>query len=223
MDHRETARRHACADRGREGWYHQAGRPDRDRAPTRRKPWRRWRLPARSASAGGIGGSKPAGWPDCTTATGTVHGGIAKAGTATALHQIDNAGIAVAAIRAALVWASQAFRRRGARRSVAGVACSCLHGRLAALVPGHVSFGLMAAIIPGQGEVLADAPVRHWGPTHIIVGMKQAKDTAEFLRPLLPLRRQPMGGGRARAAFRPPRGGDHCGVRRDCTSWPDGG
>ena len=25
-----------------------------------------------------------------------------------------------------------------------------------------------------------------WGPTHLIVGMKQAKDTAEFLRPLLP-------------------------------------
>jgi dihydrofolate synthase/folylpolyglutamate synthase len=39
---------------------------------------------------------------------------------------------------------------------------------------------------PGAGEVLA-AVLDGWpGPTHLIVGMKQAKDTAEFLRPLLP-------------------------------------
>jgi dihydrofolate synthase/folylpolyglutamate synthase len=40
---------------------------------------------------------------------------------------------------------------------------------------------------PGAGVVLAEH-LKGWGdrPVHLIVGMKQAKDSAEFLRPLLP-------------------------------------
>ena len=59
-----------------------------------------------------------------------------------------------------------------------------LHGRLAALVSER-ELWLDGGHNPGAGEILA-AHLSKWGPTHLIVGMKQAKDTAEFLRPLLP-------------------------------------
>ena len=41
---------------------------------------------------------------------------------------------------------------------------------------------------PGGGLALADQ-LATWRdrPTHVIVGMKQSKDTTEFLRPLIPL------------------------------------
>ena len=51
-------------------------------------------------------------------------------------------------------------------------------------VPGH-ELWLDGGHNPGAGEALA-VQLAAWGPTHLIVGMKQAKDTAEFLRPLLP-------------------------------------
>ncbi len=96
-------------------------------------------------------------------------------------HQVDNAGIAVAAIRAAKLgiadYAGLAQARWPAR-------LQRLHGRLASLVPGR-ELWLDGGHNPGAGEVLA-AQLAEWGPTHLIVGMKQAKDTGEFLRPLLP-------------------------------------
>ena len=98
-------------------------------------------------------------------------------------HQIDNAGIAVAAIRAASLgiadFSGLAHARWPAR-------LQRLHGALAALVPGR-ELWLDGGHNPGAGDVLA-AVIAEWnGPTHLIIGMKQAKDTAEFLRPLLPL------------------------------------
>ncbi len=96
-------------------------------------------------------------------------------------HQIDNAGIAVAAIRAAGLgiteFAGLAQARWPAR-------LQRLHGHLAALVPDR-ELWLDGGHNPGGGEALA-AQLAEWGPTHLLVGMKQAKDTAEFLRPLLP-------------------------------------
>lgn len=96
-------------------------------------------------------------------------------------HQIDNAGIAVAAIRAG----------RLPVPSFGGIAHAAwparmqrLHGPVAALAPGHEVW-LDGGHNPGAGEMLADH-LAQWGPAHLIVGMKQAKDTAEFLRPLLP-------------------------------------
>ncbi len=98
-------------------------------------------------------------------------------------HQIDNAGIAVAAVRAAglqlpdrafaglaaAVWPARLQRLTGAVAAMAG-------GRTVWLDGGHN---------PGGGEALAEF-LRDTGPAHLVVGMKQSKDTAEFLRPLLP-------------------------------------
>ncbi len=96
-------------------------------------------------------------------------------------HQHDNAGIAVAALRAALP---------GLRDFTGLVRASWpgrlqhLHGRLAARAPGH-EIWLDGGHNPGAGEMLA-SHLSERGPAHVIVGMKQSKDTAEFLRPLLP-------------------------------------
>ncbi len=108
-------------------------------------------------------------------------------------HQTDNAGIAVAALRATLpvlgpvlgptpetAWAGLARAEWPARLQRLG-------GRLARLAPPDWEVWLDGGHNPGAGEALA----RHaagWAdrPLYLIVGMKQAKDTAEFLRPLLP-------------------------------------
>ena len=96
-------------------------------------------------------------------------------------HQIDNAGIAVAAIRAARLGVTDYAGLAGAHWPAR---MQRLHGRLAALAPGREVW-LDGGHNPGAGEMLA-AHIAGWGPTHLIVGMKQSKDTAEFLRPLLP-------------------------------------
>jgi dihydrofolate synthase/folylpolyglutamate synthase len=100
------------------------------------------------------------------------------------LFQLDNAGIALTALRAAAVphapggialaeWAARLQR---------------LHGRLAGLLPPDWELWLDGGHNPGAGVVLAEH-LRGWSDrsVHLVVGMKQAKDSAEFLRPLLPL------------------------------------
>jgi dihydrofolate synthase/folylpolyglutamate synthase len=97
-------------------------------------------------------------------------------------HQVDNAGIAVATIRAARVGVAA---YDGLGRAAWPARLQRLHGSVAAMAPGREVW-LDGGHNPGAGEVLA-AVLDGWpGPTHLIVGMKQAKDTAEFLRPLLP-------------------------------------
>ena len=96
-------------------------------------------------------------------------------------HQIDNAGIAVAAIRAARLGIAD---YAGLAQAQWPARLQRLHGRLAALVPDH-ELWLDGGHNPGAGEALA-VHLAAWGPTHLIIGMKQSKDTAEFLRPLLP-------------------------------------
>ncbi len=100
-------------------------------------------------------------------------------------HQHDNAGIAVAALRAYgpvsdAAWSGVAQAEWPAR-------LQRLHGRLAAALPGSWELWLDGGHNPGGGTALAQH-LRSWSdrPVHLIVGMKQAKDTAEFLRPLLP-------------------------------------
>jgi dihydrofolate synthase/folylpolyglutamate synthase len=97
--------------------------------------------------------------------------------------QLDNAGIAVAALRAS-----------GLPMDVSGIAAAewparlqRLHGRLAALLPADWELWLDGGHNPGAGAVLAEH-VRSWSdrPVHIVVGMKQSKDATEFLRPLVP-------------------------------------
>ena len=96
-------------------------------------------------------------------------------------HQVDNAGIAVAAIRAAGLgirdWS-------GLARAIWPARLQRLRGRLAEASPEH-ELWLDGGHNPGAGTMLAAHLAEH-GPAHLIVGMKQSKDTAEFLRPLLP-------------------------------------
>jgi dihydrofolate synthase / folylpolyglutamate synthase len=98
-------------------------------------------------------------------------------------HQVDNAGIAVAALRAAGLGLPEAAFA-GLARAEWPARLQRLTGAVAAMAPGRTVV-LDGGHNPGGGEVLA-AYLAEWGPAHIIVGMKQAKDTAEFLRPLLP-------------------------------------
>jgi len=97
-------------------------------------------------------------------------------------YQIDNAGIALASLRVG-----------GLRHDPAGIAAAVwparmqrLTGRLAAAIPLGWSLWLDGGHNPGAGIVLADH-LASWAdqPVHLLVGMKQSKDAAEFLRPLL--------------------------------------
>jgi dihydrofolate synthase/folylpolyglutamate synthase len=100
------------------------------------------------------------------------------------LFQQDNAGIAVTTLRAT-----------GLRHDLAGLTraewparLQRLHGRLADLLPPDWELWLDGGHNPGAGIVLAEH-LAGWAdrPAHLVVGMKQAKDSAEFLRPLLPV------------------------------------
>ncbi len=97
--------------------------------------------------------------------------------------QLDNAGIAIAALHASRL-----------PMNAAGIAAAewparlqRLHGRLAALLPPDWELWLDGGHNPGAGVVLAEH-LRSWSdlPVHLVVGMKQSKDATEFLRPLLP-------------------------------------
>jgi dihydrofolate synthase/folylpolyglutamate synthase len=56
------------------------------------------------------------------------------------------------------------------------------------LLPPEWELWLDGGHNPGAGVVLSEH-LAQWAdrPIHLVVGMKQAKDSAEFLRPLLPL------------------------------------
>jgi dihydrofolate synthase / folylpolyglutamate synthase len=97
--------------------------------------------------------------------------------------QLDNVGIAIAAMRAS-----------GLRMEAAGVAraewparLQRLHGKLAALLPANWELWLDGGHNPGAGVALAEH-LRTWSdrPVHVVVGMKQTKDATQFLRPLIP-------------------------------------
>ena len=102
--------------------------------------------------------------------------------------QLDNAGIAIAALRASgLLLAADAFGA-GVASAEWPARLQRLHGRLTHALPADWELWLDGGHNPGAGVVLADH-LRGWSdrPVHLVVGMKQAKDSAEFLRPLLPL------------------------------------
>jgi len=101
-------------------------------------------------------------------------------------HQIDNAGIAVAAIRASGLPIPEAALAQGVARATWPARLQHLSGKLAQTLPAGWELWLDGGHNPGGGQALA-AHVTTWAdrPLHIIVGMKQAKDSAEFLRPLL--------------------------------------
>lgn len=96
--------------------------------------------------------------------------------------QFDNAGIAIAALRAS-----------GLPMAVAGIASAewparlqRLHGCLAAMLPPDWELWLDGGHNPGAGVVLGEH-LAGWQDRklHLVVGMKDSKDAAGFLRPLL--------------------------------------
>lgn len=103
----------------------------------------------------------------------------------TGAHQDDNAGLAVAALRASglvvpdSAWAGIAHTRWPARLQK-------LEGTLAAQLPAGWELWLDGGHNPGAGEALVPV-LEQWSdrPLHILVGMKQTKDASGFLRPLL--------------------------------------
>jgi dihydrofolate synthase/folylpolyglutamate synthase len=102
--------------------------------------------------------------------------------------QTDNAGVAIAALRASGLAVPNDAMGRGIATAEWPARLQRLHGPLAALLPTDWELWLDGGHNPGAGIVLAEH-LRSWAdrPVHLVVGMKQAKDATEFLRPLVPL------------------------------------
>jgi dihydrofolate synthase / folylpolyglutamate synthase len=102
-------------------------------------------------------------------------------------YQWDNAGIAIAALRASGLGLPDSAFIDGITRAEWPARLQRLYGRLHKMLPADWELWLDGGHNPGAGVVLADH-LAEWTdrPTHLIVGMKQAKDSAEFLRPLIP-------------------------------------
>jgi dihydrofolate synthase/folylpolyglutamate synthase len=103
-------------------------------------------------------------------------------------HQFDNAGIAIAAMRAAALGIPNTAIARGVASAEWPARLQRLTGHLASRLPRDWELWLDGGHNPGGGEALA-AHLATWQdrPVHLVVGMKQAKDSAEFLRPMIPL------------------------------------
>ncbi|WP_159347834.1 bifunctional folylpolyglutamate synthase/dihydrofolate synthase [Roseomonas harenae] len=103
-------------------------------------------------------------------------------------HQADNAGIAIAALRAwNPPWLTEAAIARGLATASWPARLQRLHGALAASLPPGWELWLDGGHNPGAGLALAEQ-LRGWSdrPLHLVVGMKQSKAVTEFLAPLLP-------------------------------------
>ncbi len=102
------------------------------------------------------------------------------------LHQVENAGIAIAALRAARLGVPDAAFG-GIARAEWPARLQRLQGHLAERLPPGWELYLDGGHNPGAGEALA-AFLPRWSdrPLHLIVGLKDGKDAAGFLAPLLP-------------------------------------
>lgn len=102
-------------------------------------------------------------------------------------HQLDNAGIAIAALHVSGLAVSDEAIAAGVASAEWPARLQRLHGHLAHALPPGWELWLDGGHNPGAGEVLA-AHLATWHDRsiHLIVGMKDSKDAAGFLRPLLP-------------------------------------
>lgn len=101
-------------------------------------------------------------------------------------HQWDNAGIAIATLRAAGLTLPDAAFTAGAARAHWPARLQRLAGSLAALLPKGCELWLDGGHNPGGAAALAEI-LAGWTdrPTDLVIGMKQTKDPAGFLVPLL--------------------------------------
>ncbi len=102
-------------------------------------------------------------------------------------HQLDNAGIGIAALRSSGLMVPAAAFPAGLTRATWPARLQRLTGRLAALLPGGWELWLDGGHNPGGGLALA-AHLATWAdrPVHLVVGMNRVKDANGFLAPLLP-------------------------------------
>ena len=102
-------------------------------------------------------------------------------------HQRDNAAIAAAAIRASGLPVPENAIRAGVGRAVWAARLQRLHGRLTDRLPSGWELWLDGGHNEGAAAVLATV-LDGWRdrPVHLVVGMKQSKNAAAFLAPLIP-------------------------------------
>jgi dihydrofolate synthase/folylpolyglutamate synthase len=103
-------------------------------------------------------------------------------------HQAENAGIAIAALRAwGPGWLSDAAIAQGVAAAEWPARLQRLRGALAALLPRGFELWLDGGHNAGAGVALAEH-LAQWRdrPLHLVVGMKKGKASVEFLRPLIP-------------------------------------
>jgi dihydrofolate synthase/folylpolyglutamate synthase len=101
-------------------------------------------------------------------------------------HQADNAGIAIAALRASGLPIPDSAYAKGLTSAEWPARLQSLRGQLLKLLPPGSSLFLDGAHNPGGGLALAAQLERWEGPTTLVIGMKKSKDVREFLAPLLP-------------------------------------
>jgi dihydrofolate synthase/folylpolyglutamate synthase len=104
-------------------------------------------------------------------------------------HQAENAGLAIAALRAWRPrWLTRAAIADGLRAATWPARMQRLAGRLAALLPPGFELWLDGGHNAGAGQAIA-AHLATWSdrPRHLVVGMKKGKASAEFLDPLVTL------------------------------------
>jgi dihydrofolate synthase / folylpolyglutamate synthase len=104
-------------------------------------------------------------------------------------HQMDNAGIAIAALRAWNPWwLTEGAIAAGLATATWPARLQQLHGALAEILPEGWELWLDGGHNAGGGQAMA-AHLAEWAdrPRHLVVGMKKGKESAEFLRPLLPM------------------------------------
>jgi dihydrofolate synthase/folylpolyglutamate synthase len=125
-------------------------------------------------------------WAVAETADGLLFDGmmLPRPGLAGA-HQADNAGIAIAALRASGLAVPAAAYAAGMVAVEWPARLQRLQGRLLEMLPAGSELWLDGAHNPAGGLALA-AQLDEWeGPTTLVVGMKQSKDVVEFLAPLV--------------------------------------
>ena len=103
-------------------------------------------------------------------------------------HQAENAGIAIAALRAwNPAWLTDAAIARGVAAAQWPARLQRLRGALAKTLPEGFELWLDGGHNAGAGVALAQHfPSWSDRPLHLVVGMKKGKASGEFLRPLVP-------------------------------------
>ncbi len=149
-------------------------------------------LEARAAEAGAPLLRRDRDWQIETTTTGLLYtdpqGSVElPAPSLPGPFQTENAGLAVAALRAA----GHPFDPAGLAQAEWPARLQKLTGRLLSQLPAGCELWLDGAHNPGGGKALAQHAAQ-WGdkPLDLIIGMKTSKDAAGFLEPLKPLARR---------------------------------